>query len=598
MKKHIIFYIASMMILGSIFTNNTYGNEVNTQTQNQQLGKSTNPYPSNLGGLTSTTARHPIPSQAGTNAVQLPTNNTLFPVIEDTSGTIKTLPAWANTDFQFPSTSYLQPFGANLFLGNFASSFSDDMNSHYIIQAGDRIVVRIWGAKIYDDILIVDQHGNIFLPEIGPIQVAGLKQSVLSSAVSNKISEVFIDNINSYVSLQSSQSVGIYVTGFVNSPGRYAGGSRDSVLSYLDRAGGISLQRGSYRNILVKRGNRTLAKLDLYDFILKGTLPTLRLQDGDTIIVEEIKSKIIVTGAINQEAIYEFTEKTIGKEILKLSSINPTASHVSLRGMREGVPINKYYSLAEFANIPIQDGDNVNVISDTQSDTIMVSVSGAIQGKSHFPINNATSLKNLLPYIAVDADLADTSSIYILRHSIAEQQKVILKETLQRLEQSALTATSSTEPEAAIKAHEATLVQDYIKRASQIQPTGLLVVHSNSKLVDTLLEDRDIIVIPQKTNTVHITGEVMIPNAILWDKNMNLPDYIQNAGGYSNRADKKNVLVIKVNGEISKASEKNIEPGDRILVMPKFAGKNVELLKGIIQILYQIAVATKIAVDL
>lgn len=97
-------------------------------------------------------------------------------------------------------------------------------------------MVRIWGAKTYDDVLMVDQQGNVFLPEVGPIRVAGLKQGQLLGAVRSSLSSVFTDNVNIYVNLQSSQPVAVYVAGFVNHPGRYAGGPMDSVMSYLDRA--------------------------------------------------------------------------------------------------------------------------------------------------------------------------------------------------------------------------------------------------------------------------------------------------------------------------------------------------------------------------
>ena len=79
---------------------------------------------------------------------------------------------------------------------------------------------------------------------------------------------------------------------------------------------------------------------------------------------------------------------------------------------------------------------------------------------------------------------------------------------------------------------------------------------------------------------------------------MSLDDYLGAAGGVSNRADDKNILVAKANDEVGLADDLGIEPGDQILVMPRFDSKNMQLAKDVMQILYQMAVATKVIVDL
>lgn len=212
-------------------------------------------------------------------------------------------PAWAQSPLRGPASATLPPFGANLFQGNFASTYSESVNADYVILPGDRIVVRIWGAKTYDDVLMVDQQGNVFLPEVGPIRVAGLKQGQLLGAVRSSLASVFTDNVNIYVNLQSSQPVAVYVAGFVNHPGRYAGGPMDSVMSYLDRAGGITPERGSYRHIKVMRGKSLIGTVDLYDFALRGEMPSIRLKDGDVILVDERGSSVAALGLLRQQAV-------------------------------------------------------------------------------------------------------------------------------------------------------------------------------------------------------------------------------------------------------------------------------------------------------
>lgn len=569
------------------------------------LGKSGNPSPGGSGGIQGTPATRPpayLPGGYQREAIfqqAMYGQESSWQREEQQRRSMPGLPAWALENYRPDMTQGLEPFGANLFRGNFASTYGSGMNDDYVILPGDRITVRVWGARNYDDVLFVDQQGNIFLPEVGPVQVAGLKQAALSGSVRAKLASVFPENVNIYVNLQSAQPVAVYVAGNVPNPGRYAGGPQDSVMSYLDRAGGISPEQGSYRNIRVLRGGRIIGRVDLYNYMLRGELPAIRLKDGDTILVEPFGMSVAAFGALRQPARYEFQGKeNLGGELLAYALPMNGVSHVSVGGMRNGEPFNVYVTLDDFRNLPLEDGDRVEFVADTRGKTIMVAASGAIHGASRFPVLKQTRLKNLLEYIAVEPELADTKSIYIRRRSVAAEQKVILADALRRLEQSALTATSSSVDEASIRVKEAELIQNFVQRASQLEPDGVLVVSREGKISDVLLEDGDEIIIPRKTDVVHVSGEVLIPSAVTWEKGLSLKGYLNGAGGLSDRADKSNILIVGLNGEVSHAEGQAIKPGDRILVMPKFDSKNLQLVKDVTQVLYQMAVAVKVAVGL
>jgi len=75
-------------------------------------------------------------------------------------------------------------------------------------------------------------------------------------------------------------------------------------------------------------------------------------------------------------------------------------------------------------------------------------------------------------------------------------------------------------------------------------------------------------------------------------------DYIDTAGGFSQHADDNRILVVRMNGEVRQAEDVRTRPGDEILVLPKVPTKNIQLATSISQILFQIAVATKVAIDL
>lgn len=576
-------------------TNSAYGGS---------LGKSGNPSPGSSGGIQGAPATRPpsyLPGGYQREAIfqqAMYGQDSGYQREERQRQAVPGLPAWALESYRPDGVQGLQPFGANLFRGNFASTYGNGMNDDYVILPGDRITVRVWGARSYDDVLFVDQQGNIFLPEVGPVRVAGLSQKALSGAVRAKLTSVFPENVNIYVNLQSAQPVAVYVAGNVPNPGRYAGGPQDSVMSYLDRAGGILPEQGSYRNIKILRGKQVIGRVDLYDYMTHGELPHIRLKDGDTILVEAFGMSVAAYGLLRQPARYEFRGAASGKDLLAYALPLNGVSHVSVGGMRNGEPFNVYVTLDDFHALRLEDGDRVEFVADTRGKTIMVAASGAIHGASRFPVLNQTRLKTLLEYVAVEPELADVKSIYIRRRSVAAEQKAILADALRRLEQSALTATSSSVDEASIRVKEAELIQSFVQRASQLEPDGVLVVSREGKISDVLLEEGDEIIIPRKTDVVHVSGEVLIPTAVTWEKGLSLKGYLSGAGGLSDRADAGNILIVGLNGEVSRAGGQAIEPGDRILVMPKFDSKNLQLVKDVTQVLYQMAVAVKVAVGL
>ncbi|WP_169335211.1 polysaccharide biosynthesis/export family protein [Succinimonas amylolytica] len=508
-------------------------------------------------------------------------------------------PAWAQGAYQTVEFNKLKPFGYELFQGNFANTFQTDINPNYRVSPGDRIVVKMWGAKQYEDVLTVDIQGNIFIPEIGPVYVQGCSYSSLGGTIKSAIGRVFTSNVELYVNLQSSQPVAVFVTGAVNNPGRYAGSQNDNILSYIDRAGGINSQTGSYREILIKRKGGIVKRIDLYRFITQGELPELILENNDVILVNNKQIAVSAYGLIKKPASYEFLKDSCtGSDLLALSGVEANVTHVQVSGIVNGKNFNRYLSLEDFRNYRFHPDDRVMFVSDSQNNTLVASVIGPITGKSRYIVAKGTHLKEVLANISVDPAVADTGSVYVKRKSVAEQQKIIINDALKRLEQAALTAESGSVDEANIRVKEAELIQDFVKRAQSVQPDGIIVVSSNGRVRDLLLEDEDQIVIPQKSNVIQIGGEVLMPKAVVYDENYTVLDYINETGGFSERADEDNILIVHPNGQVARAKDLAIVPGSRIIVMPEVDSKSMQFAKDVMQVIYQIAVATKIAVGL
>lgn len=216
----------------------------------------------------------------------------------------------------------MPPYGANLFAGGYESERSDGLNDNYLIAAGDKINLWLWGAVNYSSVLTVDNKGNIFIPEIGPIKVSDIAASQVNAFVTQKIKQVYTQNVSVYVNLLTATPVSVYLTGPVVRPGQYAGMASDSILYFLKRAGGIDSERGSYRKIEVLRNNKVIKTIDLYKFIQKGYLPSISFKDGDVILVKPQQATITVTGGAKNPFRFEL-EKSAEKGSQLSAYANP-----------------------------------------------------------------------------------------------------------------------------------------------------------------------------------------------------------------------------------------------------------------------------------
>ena len=480
------------------------------------------------------------------------------------------------------------PYGANLFQGNFAKS-----QENGAVAPGDRVVLRLWGGGLnVDGTFTVDAQGRIDLPEVGPLPVAGLAHDKLVDDLRSKLAATGHADTQVYAAPLDARPVSIFVTGGVAKPGRYAGSPNDPVLSFLDKAGGIDPVRGSYRAVNLIRDGKTINSLDLYPFARRGELPSVRLQEGDTLVVGDKGPTVTATGAVRNAARFEFLKgRATGAALMELAEPERRASHVALNGTRNGAPYSTYLPLKELRHLNLEDGDRVEFMADATGNTMMIEVQGAVRGTSRFPVRRGARLKDVQNFIAVEPGRANIKAMYIKRKSVAARQKKAIADSLRRLEETALTASSSSSEESQIRAKEAEMIAKFVERAKSVEPEGVVVLDNGADSGKLVLEDGDVIVIPGKSDVVLVSGEVMVPQAMLWNEDKDLRDYIKGAGGYSNRADRDHVLVMHQNGSVSQNGDA-IRSGDQILVLPKVESKNMQAVKDISQVLMQVAVST------
>lgn len=489
------------------------------------------------------------------------------------------------------------PYGANLFAGGYESERTDGLNDNYLIAAGDKINLWLWGAVNYSNVITVDNQGNIFIPEIGPINVLNTKASQLNALVSKRIKQVYTNNVDVYVNLLTVTPVSVYLTGPVIRPGQYAGMASDSILYFLKRAGGIDPERGSYRSIQVLRNQHVIADIDLYEFIQQGQLNRISFKDGDVILVQPQQAAITVAGGARNPFRFELdSEQTLGHELSAYAKPLAKVSHVGVVGNRIDGPFSRYMSYQEFQSFELRDGDKVVFNDDLYAQVIDIQVMGSYLGPSYFAVTKRTRLHDLLSHIPIDPELADYQSIYVLRPSVASKQKEMIEESLNRLERSVFTAPASSDGEAAIRAREAEMVLRFTERARNIEPLGKVIVSDNGQVANILLEQGDKIVIPNKSDLILIGGEVLMPQAVVYNPNATLDDYIAWAGGFTERAEDQRIAVVRANGLVEFDPKKPPQKGDQVLVLPKADTKTLQAVKDITQIVYQIAVAANVAI--
>lgn len=489
-------------------------------------------------------------------------------------------------------------FGSQLFGGTFRGTLNHGFNPDYVVSVGDRLNVRLWGAFNFDGNLVVDQQGNVFVPNVGPIAVAGVRSGEINAIMEQGIRKTYKSNTGIYAALDASQPVKVYVTGFVRQPGLYGGLASDSPIAYLDKAGGVDPDRGSYVDVVIKRGAQVRKRVNLYSFLLDGILDIVQFQDGDVVVVGPRQRSFSAAGEVFNAYDFEFSEEMLPLgRALKMTKPKPGATHVSIVRRQGSERRSEYHSLAAIDQLVVNDGDSIGVTADRYPGTIQVRIEGAHSGEHAIVLPYGATLKDVMAGIKPNP-MSRLDAMLIYRKSVQVRQKEMLGVALRKVEEAALSANSKTSEEAGLRTREAEMILKWVERARQIEPKGQVVLGEAQK-GGTLLEDGDVVVIPERTSLVMVHGEVMFPNAVSWQSGRSVEDYLQQAGGFTQGADTAKIILIRQNGATAVVESSNrVEAGDEIMVLPRIETKSIEVTRAITQILYQIAFTAAVAFGL
>lgn len=213
-------------------------------------------------------------------------------------------------------------FGSHLFVGGpstYAPVNNVPVTPDYVLGPGDELLIRVWGAVDMNARVVIDRDGQISIPQVGTIGMAGIKAGDAEGYLRTKIGRVF-RNFELNVTLGQLRSISIYVVGHARRPGTYTLSSLSTLINALFASGGPS-STGSMRHVQLKRSGQVVTELDLYDFIVKGdNSMDARLLPGDVIVIPPAGPRVAVAGAFNAPAIYELKDRqsSIG-DVLGLS---------------------------------------------------------------------------------------------------------------------------------------------------------------------------------------------------------------------------------------------------------------------------------------
>jgi len=312
------------------------------------------------------------------------------------------------TEFQkfvASTTGLILPvYGANLFQAvpsTFAPVDLAPVPANYVIGPGDELRIRIWGQVGLASNVRVGRSGDIYLPQIGQVHVAGLASAELDAHLRQAVGRVY-RNFDLTVDIGQIRAIQVYVSGAARRPGVYTVSSLSTLVDTLFSSGGPSVQ-GSMRSIELRRDGAVVTRFDLYDLLIRGDkTKDAKLQNGDVIFIPPAGPQVAVVGSVRNPAIYELQPQG---NLSGLLSDTGGASAVAAEGRisieridehRDRHAMEVAYDEAGLAT-PLADGDLIRVYSILPRYRKTVTLRGNIANPGRLAWHEGMHVSDLIP---------------------------------------------------------------------------------------------------------------------------------------------------------------------------------------------------------
>ena len=388
---------------------------------------------------------------------------------------------------------------------------------NYRLGPGDQLQIEVWGASEANITQKVTPDGYISIPNVGPINVNGLTVQAASNRIKAKLSQIYSGMASSNVNLSTNvkvslgqiRTIQVNIMGEVARPGTYALSSFSTVFHALYKAGGMS-RMGSLRNIKVVRGGRTVATVDVYDYIINGRSHSdIRLQEGDVILASPYEALVLIKGKVKRPMYYEM------KSSESIRTLIGFAGGFSNDAYRGSVTVDRNNSKERtvatvddmnFGVFKVKDGDVVSVGEILDRYDNRIEVKGAVYRPGYYELGkDIQTVRDLIQRADGLLEYAFTNRAVLHRENDDKTLEVIALNVKAILD--------GTEP-------------------------------------DVTLQKNDVLFIPSKyelesKGTLEIRGEVYNPNIFPFAANTKLEDLIIMAGGLTESASTVRVDVTR-----------------------------------------------------
>ena len=423
---------------------------------------------------------------------------------------------WGEDEMMLPvEEEELPVFGRNIFDSE-ELTFEPSMNlatpKNYVLGAGDEVIIDIWGdnaATIREEI---SPDGTISIESLGLVNLSGKTISEAKRYLRRQLSRIYAgldqaDGVNDMeLSLGQSRTIQVHVMGEVKYPGSYSLSAFATVFHALYSAGGVS-DIGSLRKIMLNRGGRNVAVLDVYDFIMNGrSKGDVTLEEGDVIVVPAYEQLVELTGTVKRPMRYEMKNGETVKDLFAYAGgLSNKAYTRSIRIQRQNGNENEICTVRkdQFGTFPTMDGDAIEIEPILERYSNRIEIKGAVYRPGPYQLGTINTVKQLI--IAADGLTGD-----------AFTNRAVLQRENEDLTRSVLSVD----------------VKDIM----------------DGTISDIVLQKNDILYIPSHYDlndmgTVTIHGEVARPGDYLYAKNMTIEDLIIQAGGLLESASTQRVDV-------------------------------------------------------
>jgi polysaccharide biosynthesis/export protein len=318
------------------------------------------------------------------------------------------LPPLPTTEFQrFVSATTgqeLAVFGVDLFKSMPASFGVMDYgpaSGETIIGANDELRIRIWGQVNFSADLRVSREGEIYIPKVGAVHVAGLPFSAIGAHLREAVNRVY-RNYDLTVDMGAIHSIPIYVTGHARRPGEFTVSALSTLIDAVFSSGGPSAD-GSMRHIMLKRAGKVVADFDLYQLIVSGDKAgDMQLEAGDVLYIPVVGAQVALVGSIRGSAIFELRGKeTIGNLVEIAGGITALGSnaHLSLERIVDHDGRTSFTLTADDRGMAtaLADGDIVRIDPILPDFRQTVTLRGAVANPGRFRWHEGMRLSELMP---------------------------------------------------------------------------------------------------------------------------------------------------------------------------------------------------------